>query len=87
MLVSLSAAECAESSGNIRDDLDEVITLNSVSVIVAEYIPFGSNQVSRMERWLSACLARDGARDDVADGRLGRSGLGVVLVRVRSCWT
>jgi hypothetical protein len=39
------AAECAESSGNIRDDLDEVITLNSVSLIVAEYIPFGSNQV------------------------------------------
>lgn len=39
------AAECAESAGNIRDDLDEVITLNSVSVIVAEYIPFGSNQV------------------------------------------
>jgi hypothetical protein len=39
------AAECAESSGNIRDDLDEVITLNSVSIIVAEYVPFGSNQV------------------------------------------
>ena len=30
---------------NIRDELDEVITLNSVSIIVAEYIPFGANQV------------------------------------------
>lgn len=32
-----------ESGDAIRDDLDEVITLNSVSVIVAEYIPFGTN--------------------------------------------
>ena len=39
------ASECAESAGNIRDDLDEVITLNSVSIIVAEYVPFGANQV------------------------------------------
>lgn len=31
---------------NIRDELDEVITLNSVSIIVAEYIPFGANQVT-----------------------------------------
>lgn len=30
---------------NIRDELDEIITLNSVSIIVAEYIPFGANQV------------------------------------------
>ena len=34
---------------NIRDnELDEIITLNSVSVIVAEYIPFGSNQIVQL---------------------------------------
>lgn len=46
---TLSNAHRAHESGvntdNIRDELDEVITLNSVSIIVAEYIPFGANQV------------------------------------------
>lgn len=53
---TLSNAHRAHESGvntdNIRDELDEVITLNSVSIIVAEYIPFGANQV----RALLACL-------------------------------
>lgn len=39
------ATECAKASSNIRDVLDEIITLNSVSVVVAEYIPFGANNV------------------------------------------
>lgn len=47
---TLSNAHRAHESGvntdNIRDELDEVITLNSVSIIVAEYIPFGANQVN-----------------------------------------
>jgi len=42
------AHECGSTTSNIRDELDEVITLNSVSVIVSEYIPFGSNQVVAM---------------------------------------
>ena len=34
---------------NIRDnDLEEIITFNSVSMIVAEYIPFGANQMITM---------------------------------------
>lgn len=49
---TLSNAHRAHESGvntdNIRDELDEVITLNSVSIIVAEYIPFGANQVSEL---------------------------------------
>lgn len=51
---TLSNAHRAHESGsgavdNIRDhDLDEVITLNSVSVIVAEYIPFGANQIVQL---------------------------------------
>lgn len=42
------AHESAISSDSIRDELDEVITLNSVSIIVAEYIPFGANQIVQL---------------------------------------
>jgi hypothetical protein len=44
------AHESAVNDGgdNIRDELDEVITLNSVSIIVAEYIPFGANQIVQL---------------------------------------
>jgi len=42
------AAECARAASNIRDVLDEIITLNSVSVIVAEYIPFGANNLAQV---------------------------------------
>lgn len=42
------AHESATSVDNIRDELDEVITLNSVSIIVAEYIPFGANQIVQL---------------------------------------
>ena len=34
--------------------LDEVITLNSVSIIVAEYIPFGANQIVALNERLGA---------------------------------
>ncbi|KAA0173097.1 hypothetical protein FNF27_05446 [Cafeteria roenbergensis] len=38
--------ECTSSAaGTIRDDLEEIITLSSVSIIVGEYVPFGSNQM------------------------------------------
>ncbi|CAE7263685.1 unnamed protein product, partial [Symbiodinium sp. KB8] len=42
------AGECAVSVSNIRDELDEVITLNSVSIIEAEFIPCGANQIVQM---------------------------------------
>jgi hypothetical protein len=51
---TLSNAHRAQESGqagidNIRDnDLEENITLNSVSMIVAEYIPFGANQLVQL---------------------------------------
>ena len=44
------AHESAVNTDNIRDELDEVITLNSVSIIVAEYIPFGANLDVRAAR-------------------------------------
>lgn len=50
---TLSNAHRAQESGidNIRDNnLDEIITLNSVSVICAEYIPFGSNQLLQLNQ-------------------------------------
>ena len=42
------AHECGISDNNIRDELDEVITLNSVSIIVSEFVPFGANQVVQL---------------------------------------
>lgn len=44
------AQECGKAGiDNIRDnDLEEIITLNSVSMIVAEYIPFGANQIVQL---------------------------------------
>lgn len=58
---TLSNAHRAHESGvntdNIRDELDEVITLNSVSIIVAEYIPFGANQ-ARVSGFVLQCVSR-----------------------------
>ena len=49
---TLSNAHRAHESGSggdgLMDELDEVITLNSVSIIVAEYIPFGANQIVQL---------------------------------------
>lgn len=42
------AHECGVSDSSIRDELDEIITLNSVSLIVSEFIPFGANQVVQL---------------------------------------
>jgi hypothetical protein len=42
------AHESSVSADNIQNELDEVITLNSVSIIVAEYIPFGANQIVQL---------------------------------------
>ena len=48
------AHECATSDSNIRDELDEVITLNSVSVIVSEFVPFGANQIVQLNHNLGS---------------------------------
>ena len=48
------AAECALAASTVRDELDEVITLNSVSIIVAEFIPFGANQIVQMNTTLGS---------------------------------
>lgn len=42
------AHESGVNVGTNLDELDEVITLNSVSIIVAEYIPFGANQIVQL---------------------------------------
>jgi hypothetical protein len=57
---TMSNAHKAHTSGfgaidTIRDKgLDEVITLNSVSMIVAEYIPFGSNQLVQLNNTIGS---------------------------------
>lgn len=61
-------------NGNgIRDELDEVITLNSVSIIVAEYIPFGANHIVQLNNNLGSTERCQGgfispAIDDKAAG-------------------
>jgi len=47
------ASLCRKKS-NIRDELDEVITLNSVSIIVAEFVPAGANQIVQMNQNLGS---------------------------------
>lgn len=57
---TMSNAHKAHSSGfgaidTIRDtELDEVITLNSVSLIVAEFVPFGSNQIVQLNNTIGS---------------------------------
>ena len=48
------AHECGGAESGIKDELDEVITLNSVSIIVSEYIPFGANQVVQLNNNLGS---------------------------------
>ncbi|RHY85375.1 hypothetical protein DYB35_008142, partial [Aphanomyces astaci] len=42
------AHECGLSDSTIKDQLDEIISLNSVSLIVSEFIPFGANQLVQL---------------------------------------
>nr|CCA28064.1 conserved unknown protein putative [Albugo laibachii Nc14] len=42
------AYECAIGASTIKDELDEVIALGSASISVAEYVPFGSNQMVQL---------------------------------------
>mmetsp|Transcript_14391 Transcript_14391/g.18856 ORF Transcript_14391/g.18856 Transcript_14391/m.18856 type:complete len:851 (+) Transcript_14391:129-2681(+) len=57
---TLSNAHRAHESGmgeantNLRDELDEVITLNSVSILVSEFIPFGANNMVAVNQNIGA---------------------------------
>ena len=79
---TMSNAHRAHESGqggiaNIRDnDLDEIITLNSVSMIVAEYIPFGSNQIVQLNNNVgSSERVQGGYISNVIDGDSSRTSL------------
>lgn len=39
------ASEAAQGASNIKDDLDEAILISGVTLLIGEWIPFGSNQV------------------------------------------
>jgi hypothetical protein len=72
------AHECAQAGiDNIRDnDLDEIITLNSVSVIVAEYIPFGSNQIVQLNNNVGSTeRVQGGYISNIMDNDAGGSAL------------
>lgn len=81
---TLSNAHRAHESGqggiagaNIRDnDLNEIITLNSVSIIVAEYIPFGSNQIVQLNNNVgSSERVQGGFISNVIDGDSSKTSL------------
>jgi hypothetical protein len=42
---SARAHEAALGASNIKDELEEAITLSNVSLLIGEWMPFGSNQV------------------------------------------
>lgn len=42
------ASESAAQDSTIRDDLDEVITISNVTILVGEWIPFGVNQIVKL---------------------------------------
>lgn len=48
------AGACALGGNNIKDDLDEVITLDKVKVIIGEWLPFGVNQVVSLNKKLGS---------------------------------
>ena len=62
---------------NIRDNnLEEIITLNSVSVIIAEYIPFGSNHIVQLNQNVgSSERVQGGYISNVIDGDSSRTSL------------
>eukprot|EP00026_Physarum_polycephalum_P003108 Phypoly_transcript_03117.p1 GENE.Phypoly_transcript_03117~~Phypoly_transcript_03117.p1 ORF type:complete len:804 (+),score=114.88 Phypoly_transcript_03117:150-2561(+) len=46
--------ECLKGEHNIKDELDEVIVLSEVSLLIGEWIPFGSNQIIALIQKLGA---------------------------------
>ncbi|OUS48220.1 hypothetical protein BE221DRAFT_195435 [Ostreococcus tauri] len=48
------AAESAAKDSTIRDDLDEVITISNVTVLVGEFVPFGVNQIVKLNMKLGS---------------------------------
>lgn len=51
---SHKAIASASGSDNIKDDLDEIITLDKVRVIIGEWLPFGVNQVVALNKKLGS---------------------------------
>ena len=42
---SARASEAGSGASNIKDELDETISLSRILLLIGEWIPFGSNQV------------------------------------------
>mmetsp|Transcript_26639 Transcript_26639/g.63882 ORF Transcript_26639/g.63882 Transcript_26639/m.63882 type:complete len:860 (-) Transcript_26639:253-2832(-) len=79
---TMSNAHRAHESGetgldNIRDNgLEEIVTLNSVSMIVAEYIPFGANQIVQLNNNVGSTeRVQGGYISSVIDGDSGGTAL------------
>ena len=72
------AHECGTADSGLRDDLDEVITLNSVSIIVSEYVPCGTNQIVTLNANLGSMdRVQGGLFSDIIDSAEGDSNFSV----------
>lgn len=72
------AHECGSADSGLRDDLDEVITLNSVSIIVSEYVPCGSNQIVTLNANLGSMdRVQGGLFSDIVDSAEGDANFSV----------
>jgi WD repeat-containing protein 35 len=72
------AHECGSADSGLRDDLDEVITLNSVSIIVSEYVPCGSNQIVALNANLGSMdRVQGGLYSDIIDSKEGDANFSV----------
>lgn len=48
------ASESAAKDSTIRDDLDEIITISNVTILVGEWVPFGVNQIVKLNMKLGS---------------------------------
>ena len=48
------ASESAAKDSTIRDDLDEVMTVSNVTILVGEWVPFGVNQIVKLNMKLGS---------------------------------
>ena len=51
------AAECAAAVSTIKDELDEAIVLDRVSLCIADWLPVGSNQILSLGQRLGYVLS------------------------------
>jgi hypothetical protein len=72
------AHECADAASGLQDELSEAIQLDTVRILVGEWIPFGSNQIVALNEKLgSADRCQGGMFTGQADGDSNNTSLSI----------